>query len=366
MAIRRAAMGIGFLAALCAETQPGAALLPRIREHMQSRLSAAPNYTCRETIERFERHSNARQFRLIDTLLLEVAQVSGRELLAWPGGQFEAKPLSAFATSGLMTNGAFAMHARGLFFGDHAAWKYAGEREEEGRKLVRFDFKVSRAESGYRVKSGAASAVIPFHGFILADPESLDAVRIEIFSDSIAREIGMERADMVIEYQRAQIGVTDALLPKMAEVTTVLRGSKTRQRNRIAFSGCRQYGSESVISFHDVAAGAEITLPARTRIVLRLTAALDFANIRQGTPIQAVVDEDVTDGARLLMPKGARVWGTVRGTPPALPGLEFTRAEWDGGQAQFAAALEKTDPITSAKATLPAGFRMIWTILPNQ
>jgi hypothetical protein len=317
--------------ALAAQPAPDASLLSRIRENMQHRLSDVPNYTCRETVERAEQFGSRQGFRVLDTLQLEVAQVGGRELLARPGEKFEARPISAFASSGLMTNGAFAMQARGLFIGDRATWKYAGERSLDGRKLFRFDFAVPLIKSGYRVKSGAASAVIPYHGFILADPETLDVVRIEIFSDSIAKEIGMQRADMVIEYQPVRIGAANALLPKTAEVITTLRRAKIRQRNRITFSGCRQYGSESVISFAS---------PARRRMVLRLSAP-------PGIAVQAVVEEDVSDGERVLIPKGARVSGTLQqATGSDRVKLEFARAEWNGGHADFAA-----DPIELDRAS---------------
>jgi hypothetical protein len=251
MQIAGRAAWIGALAALCSHAAPDPTLLARLKDHMQHRLSDVPNYTCQETIERAERRSSANEYRVLDTLQLEVAQVGGRELLAWPGGSFEAKPLSAFASNGLMTNGAFAMHARGLFFGDRAAWKYGGERQDGDQRVIRFEFSVPLHNSGYRVKSATAEAVIPYHGFLLADPETLDVERIEVFSDSIAKAVGMERVDMVIEYQRVRIGKADALLPKSAEVITTLRHSKLRQRNRIVFSGCRQYGSDSVVTFQD-------------------------------------------------------------------------------------------------------------------
>jgi hypothetical protein len=397
------------LTALLAKTPPDNGLLARIREHMQQRLSKVPNYTCRETIERAERRGTMSGFMVMDTMLLEVAQVGGRELLAWPGGRFEAKPLSAFATSGLMSNGAFAMHARALFFGDRATWKYGGERIEEGRKLVRFDFVVLKDKSGYRVRSASGAANIPYHGFILADPQTLDVARIEVFSDSIPRPVGMERADMVIEYQRARIGASDALLPRSATVVSTLRDRKVKQRNRIEFSGCRQYGSESVISFlpENVVPQAEekvglpgapeIRLPEGTHLVLRLAAGLDSANTPVGSRIQAVVDEDVRDGERVLMPKGAKVSGrvrtlsrVVRGGNAFEVGLEFTQAEWDGGWAQFSAGLEEVEPGTVAQLTLssfadestdsapigtfyvrgkaftlPLGFRTVWRILPK-
>jgi hypothetical protein len=217
-----------------------------------------------------------------------------------------------------MTNGAFAMQARGLFFGDRATW-YAGKGDERDRKLVRYDYHVPLDKSGFIIKGNGATAIIPYHGFIIADPETLDAVRIEIFSDSIAKDIGMERADMVIEYQRVQIGSADALLPKAAEVVTTLRRSKVRQRNRITFSQCRQYGSESVISF---------AAPVHHRMKLRLEGV--------DPTVRAIVQEDIKDGDRVLIPKGAVAIGS-RGEGG---NVEFTRAEWEGGSVEF-----KADPV---------------------
>src|SRR5437588_10565694 len=101
--IRAVAAAMFVLAALPAQAPP-VSLLERVREHMRRRLSDVPNYTCREIIERAESRSKAREFHIMDTLELEVAQVGGRELLARPGEPFEDRPYSAFASSGLMTN----------------------------------------------------------------------------------------------------------------------------------------------------------------------------------------------------------------------------------------------------------------------
>src|SRR5690349_21861401 len=133
-----------FIAILClffafpeqaAPSEP--ALLSRIREHMRQRLLEVPNYTCQESIERLTKPHHARAFEEVDKVRLEVAQVGRTELLAWPGVQFEPKPLSTFVPSGLMSNGAFVMHARGLFLADRASFRYAGRK-----RLVRYDYRV--------------------------------------------------------------------------------------------------------------------------------------------------------------------------------------------------------------------------------
>jgi hypothetical protein len=410
MPLRAGAVWTCGLIALCAQAPPRETLLlSRIRQHMQQRLSDVPNYTCQETIERSVRPPRKRKFRQIDKVLLEVAQVGGRELLAWPGGRFEAKPLSAFATSGLMSNGAFAMHARSIFFGGRATFTYVGARRAGGPKLVRYDFKVPQALSGYRVKSGPKAAVVGYHGSLFADPETLDVARLEVYTDSIPQEIPMAKADMTIEYQPVRIGSTQALLPKAAELSVLRRGTRNLERNRITFSGCRQYGSESVISYASPQAlppaaadkpedrdVVDLQLPAGLLLPVRLETALDSTQTAVGTPVLALVDEDVTDGGRLLIPKGARLSGRVRSLARVGPpmrafeiGLEFSQAEWPGARAHFTAGLEEVEAASGAQLTLSAfvedsvepsaigifymkgtefklgaGLKMVWRVLP--
>ena len=61
-------------------------------------------------------------------------------------------------------------------------------------------------------------------------------------------------------------------------------------------------------------------------------------------------------------------------------GLEFSKAEWPGGQARFTAGLEELDAASGAQAMarlpsgviyvnetefqLPTGLKMVWRILP--
>ena len=373
----------GFLALYAQPPVPEKLLLSRIRQHMQQRLSDVPNYTCQEKIERYSRAPKAREFTEIDEFLLEVAQVEGRELLARPGGRFEAKPLSAFAESGLMSNGAFSMHARSIFFGNRASFTYVRDRSPGRSKLVRYNFKVPQALSAFRVKSGSRTAVVGYHGSLFADPETLDVARLELYTDSIPHEIPMAKADMAIEYQPVRIGPAEALLPRLAEVTVLRRETGWRQLNRITFSGCRQYGSESVISFEGM---ANVALPAGLLFPVRLETPLDSDRTAVGTPVVARVAEDVTDSGRLLIPKGAKVSGSVRTLArvgPAMQafeiGLEFSKAEWPGAQAQFVAGLEELDAPSGAQAMkplpggiiyvngtefkLPMGLKMIWRIL---
>jgi hypothetical protein len=306
-------------------------------------------------------------------------------MLAWPGDRFEVKPLSAFVPSGLMSNGTFAMHARSLFVRDIAAFQQTG-----GKPMVRFDYHVPHERSGYRIRSFGQSATVAYRGSFWADPQTLDVLRLEVHVDSIPVRLQMSKADTVIEYQRITIGAAEALLPKTAELTVTRRGGR-QERNRISFSGCRQYGSESLITYGasndtklpaklDVIADIPgVKLPPGLRLSLILETSLDAQQTAIGTSLEATVTNDVVDGDRVLIPRGAKVSGRVRqlrkiGKPvrEIEIGLEFTQARWSGGQAQLAIGLQVDDGeperigilyVSGPEFRLSAGLQMGWKTL---
>src|SRR6266545_4629161 len=84
--------------AVCAAAQSDVArevlLLARIKQKMKTNLLQVPNYTCLQTIEREHRTPRGRDFKPLDVIRLEVAQVDNKEMFAWPGGgRFEEASL---------------------------------------------------------------------------------------------------------------------------------------------------------------------------------------------------------------------------------------------------------------------------------
>jgi hypothetical protein len=222
--------------------------LSRIKAHMKERLLQVPNYTCLETIERMQKLPKAGKFKLLDTVRLEVAEVSGKELLAQPGGRFEEGNPATFVHSGVMANGLFSTHTRALFIHDAATFTYAGKDEFDGRNLVRYDFQVSLLRSGYTIVRPHARAVVAYHGSFWCDPLDYDMYHLRVIADNIPRNIGLLDAGLEIEYQKVRIGPSDALLPRKADLNLIEFGGR-ENRNIITFSECRQYGSDSVVSF---------------------------------------------------------------------------------------------------------------------
>ena len=62
-------------------------LLARFKQAIGQALSQIPNYTCLETIQRSAQGPRAKSFSPLDTVLLEVSNLGGKELLSWPGAR---------------------------------------------------------------------------------------------------------------------------------------------------------------------------------------------------------------------------------------------------------------------------------------
>jgi hypothetical protein len=245
----------GAILVFCIWTAPAQTDLPpevvrlaHIKQHMKQRLQQVPNYTCLETIVRCQRLQHTAKFKTLDTVRMEVAEVKGKELFARPGQPFDESNPGAFVRGGTMASGFFAMFANALFVNDRGTMSWAGEEEIDGRKLLRYDFQVPLLRSGFHIQTASRAAIVGYHGSFWSDPRTLDALRLRILADDIPPALGLLDAGVEIEYQSVRIGEGEALLPRQADLL-LTEFSGAERRNLSTFSNCRQYGSDSVLTF---------------------------------------------------------------------------------------------------------------------
>ncbi len=340
-----------------ADLPPDVLLLARVKVHMEQNLQNLPNYTCLQTIERSRRRAPSRKFELVDVLRLEVAFVNRNELFSWPGaGRFEDREIFEFVQGGSIGNGSFGLHAYSVFLSTAPTFTYAGERiREDGRRAVRFDYRVPQFMSGYTIRVPPNKATVGYHGSFWVDAETLDLVRLEVYADDIPTALGVSAAANTMEYARVRIGGSESLLPRGSELLmTDLAGNESR--NRIQFSDCRQFAGESHLSFAEappleVASAApppqEVKLPPGLPLELELLSAINSETSFVGEEVRARVRRDGKKDGTLHVPKGAVVSGrivrlerSVANVRSVTLGLQFLTLEFDGRKAPFEARLE--------------------------
>jgi len=280
--------------------------LVKIKQRMANNLTHLPNYTCQATIERFRDMTKTQQWERVDTHQVEVALVGDDEWFSRPGaGRLETRNLRDLIPTGMLSTGDYANHTRAVFISNAPRFEYAGADTAGGRAAVRFHYSVSLFNSGYRISSGADGAVVAFHGTFLADPSSGDLLRLDVTTDDIPPEVGISEAVTTVEYAPVRIGSTDFLLPEHTELTLTSRRGYS-ERNRMTFTQCRQYGTESVVSFE-----TPESLPMGLALTLELDPTLDPESLRGGAAVFAKLASDVRNKDGILIPAGAVVRGRV-------------------------------------------------------
>ena len=344
-----AGTGIG----LSGDLPPEMLLLARFKQKVRQDVGRLANCTCLETIERSGREPGTDSFQFLDRVRLEVTTAGEKELLTWPGGaHFEDWAVTAFVKSGLVASGMFASHARNLFLRDGATFQYGGPEEVEGRSAVRYDFKVSRLASLYRLRTASGAATVATKGSFWFDAGSLELIRLDEFADQIPEELGLTGALTRVRYGRITDAVPGVLLPQSAEVE-LRHSSGELRRNKIEFAQCREYRAESSISFGATeltpeaarSEPARVDLPAGLTVKMELESGFDSATAAIGDPVRARVIENVRRSGKTIIPKGAIVTGRIRSMerqPRAggfLLGIEFTVVRWENERAEFRADL---------------------------
>jgi hypothetical protein len=393
---------------LAAQTQPDNPVDPdllriaRIRVHMSENLTRLPNYTCTQTIERSRRQARSRRFELQDTLRLEVALVEGKELFSWPGsGKFEDKELrDLIGGGGTFGNGDFAIHARSVFLSTVPTYHYEGVVEEKGRRLFRYSYRVPQMLSGYRVRVAENEAIVGYHGYFLVDAATLDLVALEVITDDIPPHLMLDSTSSLMHYARVPIGGSTFLLPQSSVLTVRdLQGGESR--NHIQFSSCRQYATESFLSFADPTPEAApapapppprmVELPEGLTLDLRLQTPIRLDASATGDELTAVLGSNVKHRGQIILPKGTLIRGRLlrmnkyfNRTEIFNVSLQFTRFEYPGAFGDLNAVLEDAGPSISPNARamvlappadypgqstislrgnrleLGKGFRMLW------
>jgi hypothetical protein len=364
---------------------PAVLQLAKIKTHMMETLTRQPNYTCLETVERWQRNAVARQFSFIDRLRMEVALVDGKELFAWPGSQrFEDRDLTEWVPSGTFGSGEFATHSRVVFGTNAASFEPRGEQNlsisnlsissasisnQEKRPAVRFDFTVPQLVSGYRIRSGAAREVVGYHGSFYVEPQSLDLMRLEVFADDLPASLKLKSVSDRMDYARVRIGEGDFLLPESSEVVLAdLNGHE--DRNQLRFSACRQYTGQSKLSFGEVEATStetapekrELELPPNLELPLSLTDGIDLETAAIGDPVKAQLAGDLKVKGRILLAKGAMASGRIsrleRHPNFTVLGLIFTDLDSSAGHARLELRFDR------AVSGAVVGTRAWWTSFP--
>jgi hypothetical protein len=346
----------GFLTAIAAI--PVLALddaLPTIQERAKQQIARLPDYVCTQTVDRAVRRPGEPSPRAQDQLELEVTVIGGKEKFARAGGQkFDDRELRDFVQRGVISTGSYSLHVRHVFNPGSAEFKPRGEVNREGRKLLRFDYEVPWENSSYKLAVPPHESIVAFRGHLLADAETFDLAHLEVIADEIPRELGIDRTRSSIAFAPLETAGSTHLFPVRSEVLVAMIDG-WEYLNKSKLGGCREYRTESQVSFAEPAASEPVpakhppqqVIPSGLRMDVQIDEEIDLRTATPGQTFRASLSEPLRskDGA-VHAPEGAKLTGRlVRIELFDAPmnryevGLELTTMEAAGAPVEIVAQL---------------------------
>jgi len=306
--MRLAALLLASAAAGIAADQTGQQLFEQVRDKVLDNARRVPRYTCVQTIDRnqYRRRGNL-MWR--DRLRLDVAVLDGRETFAWAGArQFETTDIEQLTSSGSWGAGDFASFLSGVF--GLETTRISLLREEKSptdlSAVFGFDVPVNTSHYVYRSHGRGERRVIGYHGKFLVDERNAELKRLTVEADHFPAGEEMYRVEDTMDYHRVKIGDGEFLLPETSKMNIVFFDGQ-ESRNETHYSGCREYGAESSISFDDAAdssspTGAKTAGPAKLppNLLLRigLKSPIRSETAAAGDAVTGVILRDVKGVAR--------------------------------------------------------------------
>jgi hypothetical protein len=120
-------------------------------------------------------------------------------------------------------------------------------------RVAVYSYVVDVANSHYQMVTGvpgnSRQAIVGFHGVLDIDGESGAVLHFTYQADRIPKPLQLDFALTTVDYDFADVGGRDYLLPARSE--TEMRGPAMSVRNQMEFREYRKFSSESTVTFGD-------------------------------------------------------------------------------------------------------------------
>ena len=244
---------------------PGAdPFIEKARDVALTFLRSLPNYVVKENLTRERQAGNPGLWSARDRIVAEVVYEAGKETVRDATLNGQATTIPMLEETGAWSTGQFAGTLKALFDRQsNAVFHERGSAKIGGREARVYDYSIERVNSAWMLTAGAKTYVTAYHGAVWLERDTGRTLRFEMKARGIPSDFPFDRAESSTSFGMVQIGSTPYLMPEnsVALVCTrvpgalnaVRRGSRLQldacARNVIQFTGYRQFGAESNITF---------------------------------------------------------------------------------------------------------------------
>jgi hypothetical protein len=230
-----------------------AAMIGTTRQKAIDYTRSLPDFVCTEIVRRFSYTVMSRtDWSPTDKLTIKLSYFEQKEdhkLML-----IDDKPTdkSFESLQGAIGMGEFGAMLRSIFDPAlHTAFRWESSKTVRKHRVAVYAYTVSAATSQYLMVTGSPGhihqAIVGYHGLLDIDSETSEVIHFTYQADGIPKELGLDFALTTVDYDFADVGGRDYLLPARSE--TEMRSPRLSVRNQMQFRDYRKFSADSSITF---------------------------------------------------------------------------------------------------------------------
>lgn len=224
-----------------------AAALSAIREYALSYTRSLPNYTCTQTTQQTIIPSRARA--RTDFIEEQLSYVDHKEIhTVTKVNDSRVTPGQLDFPVGTLSRGEFGNLLDTIFepkSGADFQWDRLGTLHR--RKVYVFAFHVPQPRGYVLTESKRKKIQVPFKGFVYADYQTGEVMRIEMKCIEIPANSEYKAANLTLDYKAARVAGQDYILPSHFVLHYVMAGGEVT--NSAVYKSYRRFSADSTVRF---------------------------------------------------------------------------------------------------------------------
>jgi hypothetical protein len=229
-----------------------AAAIEQSRQKALAYTRSLPDFVCTEVIRRYVDRRERGEWTLTDRLTVRLSYFQHIEehKLMLINDQPTNRDFSSL--EGATGEGEFGGTLESIFDPQsQAAFRWESWKNVRKHRAAVYSYVVPLEHSRYLLVAGkpgeARQAVVGFHGVLEVDAESGEVLHFTYLADHIPKDLSVSYALTTVDYDFADVGGREYLLPARSE--TEMRGLNLSVRNQMEFRDYRKFSSDSTITF---------------------------------------------------------------------------------------------------------------------
>jgi hypothetical protein len=230
------------------------ALIERSRAKALDYARSLPDFVCTETIRRYTPFESqlGLVWRHADTLTVRLSYFQQKEehkLVAIDDKPSDRKYQELAGVTGM---GEFGGTLHAIFHpASETSFRWQGWKTVRGRKAAVYTYAVDAAHSRFKLSNGVAGhthqALVGFRGDLEADSATGEVLQFTYLPDQIPKELDLFYTRTTVDYDFADVGGRDYLLPARSQ--TEMRGRLVAARSVTEFRDYHKFAADSTIDF---------------------------------------------------------------------------------------------------------------------